>query len=87
MLWFHKVAFPFLAIVKMSQSGKNKQKRSQRNLSAEEKLSPLYKVARHFREIKTRVYGKRQTSDSRLRFLKINNGYTKMVQNNSHVYG
>ena len=39
------------------------------------------------REIKTRVYGKRQTSDSRLRFLKINNTYTKMVQNNCHVYG
>ena len=36
-------------------------------------------------EIKTRVYGKRQTSDSRLRFLKINK-YTKIVQNNHHVY-
>ena len=39
------------------------------------------------REIKTRVYGKRQTSDSRLRFLKINNKYKRMVQNNCHVYG
>ena len=33
------------------------------------------------REIKTRVYCKRQTSDSRLRFLKTNNTYTRMVQN------
>ena len=39
------------------------------------------------REIKTRVYGKRQMSDSRLRFVKINNKYTRMMQNNSHVYG
>ena len=39
------------------------------------------------REIKTRVYGKRQMSDSRLRFLKINNRYTEIVQNNFHVYG
>ena len=38
------------------------------------------------REIKTRVYGKRQTSDSSLHFLKINNRYTKIVQDNSHVY-
>ena len=38
------------------------------------------------REIKTRVYGKRQTSDSRLRFLNIYNRFTRMVQNNS-VYG
>ena len=29
----------------------------------------------------------RQTADSRLRFLKINYKYTKIVQNNSHVYG
>ena len=41
----------------------------------------------YIREIKTRVYGKRQTSDSSLRFLKINDRYTKIVQNNSHVYG
>ena len=32
------------------------------------------------REIKTRVYGKQQLSDSRLRFLKINNTYTRMCQ-------
>ena len=30
--------------------------------------------------------GKRQTSDSRLRFLKINNRYTKIEKNNSGVY-
>lgn len=41
----------------------------------------------HIREIKIRVYGKRQTSDSSLRFLKISNRYTKKVHNNSHVYG
>ena len=39
------------------------------------------------REIKIHVYGKRQTSDSRLRFLKMNNSYAKKVQNNSHIYG
>ena len=39
------------------------------------------------REIKIRVYGKRQTSDSSLRFLKINNKYARMVQNNFYVYG
>ena len=39
------------------------------------------------REIKTRVYGKRQTSESRLRFLKINNKHKRIVQNNSCVYG
>ena len=38
------------------------------------------------REIKIRVYGKRKTSDSRLRFLKINDLYTTMVQNNSYVF-
>ena len=38
-------------------------------------------------ESKTRVYGKWPTSDSRLRFFKINNKYTKIVQNNSCVYG
>ena len=31
------------------------------------------------REIKTRVYGKRQTEESRLRFLKINNKHTRIV--------
>ena len=41
----------------------------------------------HISEIKTRVYGKRQTSDSRLRFLKISNKYARMWQNNSYVYG
>ena len=44
-------------------------------------------IERSIREIKTPVYGKRQTSDFRLRFLKINDRYTKIVQNNSHVYG
>ena len=43
--------------------------------------------SQNIREIKTRVYGKRQTSDSRFRFLKINDTYTRMVQNNSYVYG
>ena len=33
-----------------------------------------------------RVNDKRQTSDSRLRFLKISNRYAKNGQNNSHVY-
>ena len=32
------------------------------------------------------VYGKRQTSDSPLRFLKITNKYTKIEKNNSGVY-
>ena len=41
----------------------------------------------YIREIKTRVYGKRQTSDSHLRFLKMKNTYARMVQNDSHVYG
>ena len=36
---------------------------------------------------KTRVYGKRQTSESRLRFLKINNKHKRIVQNSSCVYG
>ena len=39
------------------------------------------------REIKIRVYGKRQTSDSRFRSLKIDNKYTRIVKNNSRVYG
>ena len=43
------------------------------NLIAVSKLSVI-------REINTRVYGKRQRSDSRLRFLKMNNTYTRMVQ-------
>ena len=30
---------------------------------------------------------KRQKSDSRLRLLKINDKFTKIAQNNSHVYG
>ena len=37
------------------------------------------------RVITTRVYGKRQTPDSRLRFLKINNKYTRILQNNSRI--
>ena len=37
-------------------------------------------------EIETRV-GKRQTVNSRFRFAKINNKYTRIVQNNSPVYG
>ena len=37
-------------------------------------------------EIKTGVYGKRQTSDAHLRFLKMKNTYARMVQNNSHFY-
>ena len=44
--------------------------------------SPAFQQ-RDIKEIKTRVYGKRQTSDSRLCFLKINYMYTRMVQNNS----
>ena len=36
-------------------------------------------------EIKTRVYGKWQTSYCRLRYFQINDMYTKTVQNNSHV--
>ena len=47
----------------------------------------MIRVKENNREIKIRVYGKRQTSDSSLRFLKISNRYTKIVHNNSHVYG
>ena len=39
------------------------------------------------RETNTRVYGRRQTSESRLDFLKINNKHTRIVQNVSYVYG
>ena len=39
------------------------------------------------REIKTRVYGKRQTSESHFNFLKITNKHTRAVQNNSCVNG
>ena len=38
-------------------------------------------------EIKTRVYGKQQTSDTRLCLFKINSKHTRIVQNNSCVYG
>lgn len=37
--------------------------------------------------IKTRVYSKRQTLDSCLRFLQINNMYKRILQNDSHVHG
>ena len=37
--------------------------------------------------LETRFYGKRQTSDSRLCILKINNTYTRMVHNISYAFG
>ena len=43
--------------------------------------------ASYSREIKIHVYGKRQTSHLRLHFLEINNTRSRMVQNNSYVYG
>ena len=37
-------------------------------------------------ENKMNVYGKRQTSDSRSRFLKVNDKYTRIIQNHSRAY-
>ena len=39
------------------------------------------------REIQHDGYVKRETSDSRSRFLKVNDKYTRIVQNNSRAYG
>ena len=38
-------------------------------------------------DINREIYGERQTSDFRSRFLNVNDRYTRIVQNNSHTYG
>ena len=52
---------------------------------------PRVFMAREIREIKHEVYGKRQTakrqtSDRRSSFRKVNDKYTRIVQNNSRTY-
>ena len=44
----------------------------------------LKKARDYIREIKIRVYGKRQTSDLSWEFLRIENKQIKTVQNNSY---
>ena len=51
------------------------------NVSTQRNLRKLERFSMTFT-----ANSKRQTSDSRLRFLKVNNKYTKIEKNNSGVY-